>query len=128
MPVVFIADDHPDDYYQYRQAFGEACPTAVLYFFRHKAELLDALQGNVYPSPALLIMDWNMDLHEGYTTLSVLSHAPAWQAIPVVIMTTQNQPVDQVRCEQAGYELVLPKETHDKKLVTQLTGLVQALL
>ena len=36
-PVVFNADGQIEDFYVYRQAFGEACPTAVLYFFMHRA-------------------------------------------------------------------------------------------
>ncbi len=126
--VVFIADDQPEDYYVYRQAFGEACPTAVLYFFMHKADLLDALRGPVYPRPALLIMDWNMAGRKGYAALAVLARTPAWQTIPVVIMTARDCPVDEVKCQQLGYELVLPKETRYENLVEQLAGLMQALV
>ncbi|GAB3792306.1 hypothetical protein GCM10028819_02270 [Spirosoma humi] len=84
-PIISIADD---DQYLYRQAFGEACLTAVIYFFTQKSQLLDALHGDVYPDPSLLIMDWPMALRKGYAALTVLAHTPAWQAIPVVIITT----------------------------------------
>ena len=128
-PVIFIADDDQlDDQYLYRQAFGEACPTAVLYFFTHKAQLLDALRGDVYPAPSLLIMDWHMALRKGYAALTVLAQAPAWQAIPVVIMATKHKPVDEAKCQQLGYDLVLPKETQYDKLVRQLAGLMHALV
>ena len=128
IPVVFIACDQPDDQYQYRQAFGEACSTAVLYFFGHKGELLAALRQQVYPRPSLLIMDWNMTLHEGYAALASLRQTPAWHTIPVVIMTTADRPVDDVKCQQIGYELVIPKEIQYEKLVVQLGGLLQALV
>jgi CheY-like chemotaxis protein len=127
-PVIFIADDQVEDYYLYRQAFSEACPTAVLYFFMHKGELLEALRGDIYPNPSLLIMDWHMALRKGYAALSVLAVTPAWQTIPVVIMETGDRPVDEAKCQQMGYELVLPKETRYEKLVEQLTGLMQALV
>jgi CheY-like chemotaxis protein len=128
IPVVYIANDQPDDQYLYRQVFSEACPMAVLYFFMHKGELLEALRSEVYPRPSLLIMDWNMPLRNGYAALSVLAQTSAWQTIPVVIMATKNQPVDEARCQQIGYELVLPKETQYEKLVNQLAGLMQALV
>ncbi|GAB3770126.1 hypothetical protein GCM10028818_07410 [Spirosoma horti] len=128
-PVIFIADDDQlDDQYLYRQAFGEACPMAVLYFFTQKAQLLDALRGNVYPEPSLLIMDWHMALRKGYAALTVLAQTPAWQTIPVVIMATNQRPVDEAKCQQLGYELVLPKEAQYDKLVKQLSGLMHALV
>ncbi len=128
MSVVFIASDQVDDHYLYRQAFGEVSPTAVLYFFMHGTELVHALQGEVYPKPSLLLMDWNMVNCDGYETLVVLAKSPAWQTIPVVILTTADRPVDEARCQEAGYELVLPKETRYDRVVKQLNGLLQALL
>ena len=126
--VIFIADDQPEDYYLYRQAFSEACPTAVLYFFMHKAELLSALHSDIYPKPALLLMDWNMALRKGYMLLAKLAQTPAWQAIPVVIMAGPDRPVDEAKCQQIGYEIVLPREVRYEKLVEQLAGLMHALI
>ncbi|MDB5243330.1 MAG: response regulator receiver protein [Spirosoma sp.] len=128
MSVVFIASDHVDDQYLYRQAFGEVGPTCVLYFFMHKAELIHALQGEVYPEPSLLLMDWNMDNCDGYALLILLAQAPAWQTIPVVILDTPDRPVNEARCQEIGYDLVLPKETGYDKVVQQLSGLLHALL
>ncbi|CAN5263166.1 hypothetical protein BH09BAC4_BH09BAC4_50580 [soil metagenome] len=128
IPVVFIADDQPDDQYLYRQAFGEACSSAVLYFFGHKSELLKALEHQVYPRPSLLIMDWDMTLRQGYAVLTSLSQTPAWQTIPVVIMTTPDRPVDDGKCQQIGYDLVIAKEIPYEKRVAQLAGLLQALV
>lgn len=127
-PVVFVANDQLDDPYVYRQAFGIANPRAVLFFFMHGPELIDALRGEVYPTPSLLIMDWNMETHEGYTTLALLAQTQAWQTIPVVILSAPDHPVDEGRCEQYGYELVLPKQTDFNALVQQLNGLLLALL
>ncbi|QJW89500.1 response regulator [Spirosoma taeanense] len=125
-PVVFIADDQPDDQYLYRQAFSEACPTAVLYFFVDKAELLAALRGDVYPRPSLLIMDWNMISCKGYAALAELAQTPDWRTISVAILASSDRPVDEDRCQQFGCELILPKETQHEKLVGQLAGLIQA--
>ena len=126
--VIFLAVDESDDHYRYRQAFGEADPSAVLYFFINSAELISALRGYVYPKPALLLMDCDMDSFKGYDTLSALARTTAWQTIPVVIMSTLNHPVDEARCQQIGYGLVLSGETGHDKLVAQLTGLMAALL
>lgn len=128
MCVVFIASDQVDDHYLYRQAFGNVSPTCVLYFFMHKAELIHALQGEVYPKPSLLIMDWNMVNCDGYGTLVMLAQTPAWQTIPVVILDATDRPVNEARCQEIGYDLVLPKETGYDKVVQQLSGLLPALL
>lgn len=128
IPIVFIASDQVDDHYVYRQAFGTASPTAVLYFFMHKAELVHALQGEVYPKPSLLIMDWNMVDCDGYATLVVLAQTPAWQTIPVIILEATDRPVDEARCQEIGYDLVLPKEKGYDRLVEQLSGLLKALI
>jgi CheY-like chemotaxis protein len=124
--VIFIATDSDEEFYQYRQAFMEACPSAVLYFFTRKGELLDALKSDVYPNPVLLIMAWNMALRKGYVALSVLAQTPAWQTLPVVIMTDPRKPVDEARCIELGYEIVLPKEQHYATFIKQLKGLVRA--
>lgn len=73
-------------------------------------------------------MDWHMALRKGYAALNVLAQTPAWQTIPVVIMSTKQRPVDEAKCQQLGYELVLPKETQYDKLVKQLSGLMHALV
>ncbi len=127
-PIIFIAVDQADDHYRFRQAFGEAEPGAVLYFFMQSSELIGALRGTVYPRPSLLIMDWDMDRSGGYDTLLVMAQIPAWQTIPVVVMTASGKPVDEVRCRHIGYGLVIPAETEHEKLVRQLTGLLYALL
>ncbi|WP_375446823.1 response regulator [uncultured Fibrella sp.] len=127
-PVIFIIVDQPDAHYRYRQAFSEAAPTAVLYFFAHGSELITALRGYVYPRPSLLLIDGPMDGLNGYETLATLARTAAWQTIPVVIMTRQNQQIDEARCQQIGYGLVLPGETQPSRLAAQLTGLIHALL
>ncbi|MBC3787498.1 response regulator [Spirosoma utsteinense] len=127
-PIIFIANDQLDDPYIYRQAFGKANPRAVLYFFLNRADLIDALQGEVYPRPSLLLMDWHMVAREGYAALAALGRNPAWQTIPVVILSAPDRPVDEDQCRQTGYELVLPRQTGFDSLVGQLNGLMLALL
>lgn len=127
-PVIFITVDQSEAHYRYRQAFSEADPTAILYFFSHGSELITALRGYVYPRPSILLIDGPMDSLNGYETLEVLARTTAWQTIPVVIMTRKNQPVDEARCQQIGYGLVLPGETQPGSLAAQLTGLMHALL
>ncbi|MCK8495175.1 response regulator [Spirosoma sp. RP8] len=124
--VIFIANDRPDDQYLYRQAFGQACPSAVLYFFTHKAELLEALSSQVYPVPSLLIMDWDMDRYQGYTTLALVAATPICYTIPVIILAKPDQPIDEDSCEKLGYEIVITKEIMYSRLVGQLQGLVRA--
>ena len=127
-PVIYIASDQGDDQYLYRQAFGKANPIAILYFFADKKDLISALQGEVYPKPSLLLMDWNMVTCEGYETLDVLAKNPVWQTIPVIILAGAQKPVDEARCQAMGYELVLPKEARYDRLVDQLRGLMLAFL
>ncbi|MCX6219119.1 response regulator [Spirosoma sp.] len=124
--VIFIATDSDDEFYFYRQAFADVCPVAILYFFTRKGDLLDALKQDIYPKPVLIVMDWNMAARKGYVVLSWLAQSPVWQTIPVVIMTDAHKPVDEVKCAELGYELVLPKEPSYAKQLKQLRGLVQA--
>ncbi|SOD89944.1 response regulator [Spirosoma fluviale] len=124
--VIFIVTDSDDEFYFYRQAFAEVCPVAILYFFTRKGDLLDALKAGIYPKPVLILMDWNMAARKGYVALSWLAQSPVWQTVPVVIMTSALKPVDEAKCTQLDYELVLPKETTYAKQLQQLRGLVRA--
>ncbi|WP_128543369.1 response regulator [Larkinella soli] len=125
--VIYVASDEPNDSFTYRQAFQEAWPTAVLYFFAEKGELLPALEGPVYPDPSLILLDWDMAARKGYQLLQILSRSPAWQHIPVIIIDREKPSVDEKQCLEAGYGLVLPAEKHFDKLVERLRGIVKAL-
>ncbi|MFD1140647.1 response regulator [Larkinella insperata] len=127
-PVIFLATDQESDHFLYRQALYEACPTAVLYFFGRKGEMLQALRGSVFPLPSLLILDWKMAERNGYPLLNRLNQTPAWQHIPVVIIDSDPPSVDQQKCKEAGYEMVLPAEKVYENVVERLRGLAHALI
>lgn len=51
---------------------------------------------------ALILLDWNMPVLDGFQTLTALKADPATASIPVVMVTTQAERANVVEAAQAG--------------------------
>ncbi len=64
-------------------------------------ELLDALAA-VELLPALVLLDLNMPVMGGLEALALIRKEPKYDSLPVVILTTSNQTIDQQRALELG--------------------------
>lgn len=97
-PLILVAEDDPDDQYFFREAIEVLAPLeAETHFMWDGSKLLGFLRNMKDPElhrRMLIILDLNMQVKNGQTTLSEIKADPALAAIPVVILTTSSSEAD----------------------------------
>ena len=108
--TILYADDDADD----RLWVSEACKLvnlpAHVRFLENGRQVLDYL--SVQPAvnlPSLIVLDLNMPELDGRQTLKQLKASPAFQDIPVAIVTTSSNKIDQEVCKRLGASVYLTK-------------------
>jgi CheY-like chemotaxis protein len=100
IPVVLMADDDEDDCVLARLAFEASGGSGRFACVADGTELLEYLSRS--PLPALILLDINMPLMDGYETIKKIKRTPSLQSIPIVILTTsQRENVDSRRIRGA---------------------------
>ena len=108
------ADDDLDD----RDWVCEACrsvnPSLRLRFAENGRQVMEFMNSLPEPQfPSLIVLDLNMPEMDGRQTLQQLKAHPGYRRIPVAIVTTSSNVIDQAVCERLGASLYLIKpDTH----------------
>lgn len=79
-------------------------------------QLLESLWAEV----DLILLDWNMPRMDGFETLTAIKRHPQWNAIPVMMVTTESERQAIVRAVQAGAKHYLTKPFNSQDLVTRI--------
>jgi CheY-like chemotaxis protein len=114
--LIVMADDDDDDCLLARDAFEESKVPGVLHCVGDGVELLDFLShAGKYkdehncPCPALILLDLNMPRKDGRQALREIKSTPAFQNIPVVVLTTSQEQKDLVFSREMGAESFITK-------------------
>jgi CheY-like chemotaxis protein len=113
---VLYADDDLDD----KDWVNEACLalgySLSMIFVDNGRQVLEYLSTQETDSlPALIVLDLNMPELDGRQTLRRLKAHPSYHTIPVAIVTTSTNRIDQDVCRQLGAALFLTKpDTHSE--------------
>lgn len=67
------------------------------------------LLDNEYQDVSLILLDWNMPVMDGFTTLQYLKSDERFKSIPVMMVTTEAERANIVRAIQAGAKHYLVK-------------------
>ncbi|WP_265989492.1 response regulator [Larkinella insperata] len=118
--MIFIVDDDDDDCSMLWQAFQKHHPGCLLFGFSDGQELLDHLT-NYYDVPDLIILDLNMPVMDGVTTLKRLKRSSRFSAIPTVLLSSSFETNDNLRIHELGPGALRFKPTSYNELV-QLTN------
>jgi two-component system response regulator len=93
--TILLAEDNPDDVTLIDRAFKQAGFKNPLEVVRNGAQALQYLKGEgryanreLYPVPALLLLDLKMPLIDGFEVLAWVRNHPEWNCLPVVVLTT----------------------------------------
>jgi len=111
--TILLVEDNPADVYLIRQAVAE-CDRAIqlaivpdggdtLAFLRKEPPFTEAF------TPTLLLLDFSLPRVNGHQVLSVLRREPAWQALPVVILSAASQDLTEPLCLKLGANAYIQK-------------------
>ena len=128
-PMIVFAEDDPDD----RMLLEEACAEDPLDYEIHFVEdgevLLDALEGALKGGgtlarlPHLVVLDLNMPRMDGREALAAIRQHPMLRALPVVVFSTSNSPLDIARCAELGANSFVIKPSSFERLVATMQAI-----
>lgn len=122
-PQVWLVDDDDDDLMLLAVAFERVAPTVVITRLQDGEDLLPLL-GQSAP-PNLVILDLNMIRSTGFQTLKSLRENPNFGQLPVVVLTTSENPEDQRRSKALGANDFYTKPSRFDELTQLAAKLVQ---
>src|SRR4030095_12039085 len=97
---------NPDDVYFMRRAVGDWGGNIQLSIVPDGDEALAFLRQappfTSVPTPALILLDLELPTMHGTQVLTEIRHLPAYQAIPIVIVSGEDKAVEELRCLQLG--------------------------
>lgn len=114
--LILVVDDSQDDYKFISRAFKKTNCTNPIKHLLNGDEAIDYLFYNNQfkspsqnPRPGLILLDLNMPGTDGLTVLQKIKSDPELKKIPIVILTTSDDPKDINSCYQAGANSYLVK-------------------
>lgn len=82
-------------------------------------EALDILSIE-YPEVALVVMDWNMPVKDGFEALQEIKADPRFKHIPVMMATTESERSNIIKAVQAGAKHYITKPFTQEDLLTRV--------
>lgn len=123
--LIFIVDDDDDDRFMLWQAFQKKHPACLVCTFTDGQELLDHLR-DYYDIPDLIILDQNMPVMDGFTTLKRLKKSSRHRTIPTVILGSSFEMDINWRSHDLGADAIVAKPTRYSELVQLANRLCSA--
>ena len=127
---ILVAEDDTTDAFLLKRTFAKVEVPARLHFVRDGQEAIDYLSGQGsfadrqrHPIPNLFLSDLKMPRLDGFQVLDWLRRQPGLKRMPVVILSSSNEPRDVNRAYDLGVNSYLIKP-HS---VERLTDLVHRL-
>lgn len=105
--LYIVVDDDEDDRFFLRAALEQARRPLPIYEFSNGQELLDYLTYNASirddaDNHWLLILDVNMPLMNGIEMVKCIRQNPAWQNLPILMLSTADNPLMKQQALEAG--------------------------
>lgn len=107
--TVLIADDDDGHAVLIQEHLQDAGLATPILRFRDGQEVLDHLAGPGRSTPCLLLLDINMPRVDGLEVLRRLKADPATRRIPVIMLTTTDDPREVRACYDAGCSFYVTK-------------------
>jgi len=129
--LLLVAEDDPDDQYFFQEAIDVACPDKVeTHFVFDGSQLMSTLRNKEMGRyrKNLVVLDLNMQVKDGRTVLLDIKSDPAFADLPVVVLTTSDNPEDIEYCLQNGAAAYYQKPNKITDLVKIIRSLCQDFL
>jgi CheY-like chemotaxis protein len=103
--LLLVAEDDPDDQYFFQEAVEVVCPANVeTHIVLDGVQLMNFLHEKITDTYRrnLVVLDLNMRVKDGRTTLREIKTNPAFAGIPVVVLSTSSNDEDIEYCRHYG--------------------------
>jgi len=86
--------------------------------------------GEQYPAPLLILLDLNLPVLSGYQVLKIIKNDERTKQIPVIILTTTDNPQEVSRCYDLGCNVYVTKPVEYEKFseAIKMLGLFIAII
>ena len=125
--AILHVEDDPNDVLLVDLAFRKAGPAISLTVVHDGDQAIDYLSGRgiyrdrlVYPLPAILLLDIKLPRRSGLEVLAWIRSREDLRRLPVVMLTSSNQPSDVNRAYDLGVNSYLVKPSALEQLVAML--------
>ncbi len=119
---ILLVDDDKDDQQFFKEALEEVEPGAHCTIANNGLEALEKLDKE--PAPSIIFLDLNMPVMNGYELLTILKEKKQTK-IPVVILTTSNDPAEKYQTLKMGANFFLTKASSFAGIKSQLLGMLE---
>lgn len=123
---IALAEDDPDDQLLFRDALKLLDVDVNCEMFSHGVELIHFLNYTLI-APDIIILDLNMPIMNGLTTLQRLNEREETKDIPAFILTTSNSAEDRERCRMLGAKGYYCKPDSIRELGAIVSGIIHSL-
>ena len=130
LPVILLVEDDFNDRLLMLHAFRKEAPAMDLRMSKDAFEAEDYLTGRgpfadrlAHPAPSLILLDLKMPRRSGIEFLGWLKERPALAAIPVMVLSSSQEPTDIARAYELGARSYLVKSVELKELFAVVRGI-----
>lgn len=107
--ILLLVEDNLDDALFARRAFAKVCPDARIEVARDGEQAVRYLSGtgefqdrHRHPLPSLVILDLKLPRKSGLEVLDWMRSTPELRELPVIVLTSSDQPQDVARARSLG--------------------------
>jgi len=123
-PVVLYVEDEENDVFFMELAWKRLGLGDTLRVVRNGSEAIDYLSGkNVFsdrhanPLPSLVLLDLNLPMYSGFEVLEWIRQRPGLERLPVVILSSSDQPRDIEQAAKLRADEFITKPSAPEQLV-----------
>ena len=69
----------------------------------------DKYEGNVQPAPLVILLDLNLPVLDGYQVLKIIKSDERTRQIPVIVLSTTDNPEEVAKCYELGCNVYITK-------------------
>lgn len=108
LPRVLMIDDDHVDIYSVRRAIKQQKPAILFEAIKYSQDFLRQID-NYVDLPDAVLLDINMPVVSGFQILDSIQLHDRWKKIPVLMLTTSDEPQERQACMDAGATAFLTK-------------------
>jgi CheY-like chemotaxis protein len=121
---ILLIDDDEDDQFFFLDVLKEFAPGIRCTVARNGLDGINHLR-SADPLPAIIFLDLNMPIMNGFECLSLIKGENRYKGIPVIIYTTSGDPATAKKTHQLGADGFFRKPSDFSSMHTQLMELLR---